>query len=100
MSTIERGPTGHAWRYVPTEKILTVYGTEVVNKHHCSSCKGKSKNESEFYHYNQDKPFDTCLKCNDERRKLNAKIKRRKDKGIHVDKNLNTIPNLEEMDLS
>jgi len=94
---IERGTTGHAYRYVPTEKVLTVYGTETVNRIRCKSC-GEVKNESSFYHA-KGIPFTICVECDDERRKRDAKIKRRKDKGIHVDKNLNTIPNLEKLEL-
>lgn len=92
---IERGPTGVSWRWTNPKKILTVFGTETVNKCTCRSCK-QAKNENEFYHFGNRDPMTICIECDDKRRKLDAKIKRRKDKGIYVDKNLEPLSNLEE----
>ena len=92
---IERGATGHAYRYVPTVKINTLYGAETVNLIRCKCC-GLVKNESSYYHA-KGIPFKLCIECDDKRRLRDAKIKRKKDKGIHIDKNLQPIPNLEEL---
>ena len=92
--TIKRGEKGQAWRYVPQGKINTLFGKEGLNKIRCIKCKN-AKNESEFYHSSDHKPLSLCIECDDERRKLDAKIQRRRKNGIFVDKSLQPIPNLD-----
>lgn len=97
---IKRGEVGVAYRYTPEIKVNTLYGTEVVPKFHCRKCGAEgSKPVGDYYHGNKKKSkvrMGICILCDDERRKIDAKIKRRRDKGIHVDKNLEPLSNLEE----
>lgn len=90
---IERGKTGHAWRYTPKGKINTLYG-EGLPKASCNTCK-QVKNESEFYHYKNGKSLSVCIECDDKRRLLDAKILRRRKNGVYVDKNLQPVETLE-----
>lgn len=99
---IKRGKVGVAYRYTPETKINTLYGTEGVPRYHCRKCK-ESKVETDFYHENKNGvkvPMSICIPCDDERRLLDGKIQRRRDKGIHVDKNLELKPNLYDLELA
>jgi hypothetical protein len=92
-----RGKTGVATRWTRGEKINTLYGLRVL-KCRCSKCKAVLS-DTDFYHANTKlgkKALPTCVKCNDGIRLLNAKIRRRKNKGIFVDKSLQPLPTLQQ----
>lgn len=89
---MKRGETGHVWRLIVGGKINTIYG-EGPRKTFCNSCK-QVKNEAEFYHYKNGNPLSVCIKCDDNRRLLDAKILRRRKKGVYVDKNLQPVATL------
>lgn len=89
MTVARRGENGVAWRYVPQGKIDTLFGPD-VRKRRCNKCH-QEKNQSEFYHSGNGKPFGHCITCDDTRRKRDAKIQRLREKGIIVDKNFQPI---------
>jgi RNase P subunit RPR2 len=92
-----RGSNGVAYRHVVNGRTRTLFGLG-VRQCVCLKCQ-KIKNESEFYHSTETNGFkkvwSVCVECDDKRRLLDAKIKRRRDKGIYVDKNLQPIATLE-----
>ena len=97
MNNLKRGTTAVAYRYVPDPTVLDVYGKETLKVKRCKQC-GEVKNQSDFYHNQKNtivpKPFEICCGCDDKNRLLRGKVQRRREKGIHVDKNLDEISNL------
>jgi len=95
-----RGSTGISYRRLPKSSnniVGTLFGTDV--KVYCCSACGEVKNWSEFYYppsygekYGEPIPMSECCVCNDQKRLHNAKLKRRKDNGIYVDKDT-VLPN-------
>jgi hypothetical protein len=99
-----RGKTGVATRWTRQEKINTLYGPRVL-KCRCSKCR-EVRNDTDFYHENKKyskhtqktykKALPKCVICDDGRRGVDGKVKRRKEKGIFVDKSLQPIPTVDQ----
>jgi len=93
----KRGPNGVAYRHVKGGKVMTLYGLG-IRQCWCPKC-NQIKNESEFYHSTETngskKAWPVCIDCDDKRRLDDAKIQRRRRKGVYVDKDLQPIATLE-----
>jgi len=81
-----RGKVGHSYRYVKEGNIQTLFGRD-TRKAHCRKCH-TIKAEADFYHAHEKHVWRHCIECDDKRRRLQAKIKVRRDKGLSVDEKL------------
>ena len=100
MSNKTRGDTPVANRFTKPKLVNNLFGKSTVEGKRCSKC-GEHKPTSDFY-FNltgkTPKPFGHCIKCDDARRGIDAKVKLRRDKGIHVDKELQPVATLFDED--
>ncbi len=100
MSNKKRGDTPVATRFTQPKLVNNLWGKSTVEGKRCSKCK-QYKPTSDFY-WNltgkTPKPNSYCCKCDDPRRGIDAKVKLRKDKGIHVDKELQPVATLFDED--
>ena len=102
MSNKTRGTVGVANRFTNPNTVNNLEGKSTIEGKHCPVCLKKRaqkhyKVTSDFYFHltgKKEKPFGDCILCNDARRNRNDTIKRARERGIHLDKNLRPIPQL------
>jgi hypothetical protein len=100
MSNKTRGDTPVANRFTKPKLVNNLFGKSTVEGKRCSKC-GEHKPTSDFYFHRSvknPKPFGHCIKCDDARRAIDAKVKLRRDKGMHVDKELQPVATLFDED--